>query len=117
MTCSLTVLLCVQIGYWNEKRGYVNTAVYRPTLEEFYGLQNRTYIVTTILVRLGKHDTVNHVKPPSCEHFSWDANLFQGKPDSLIFELNDKTHKKCAVHEDVIILRASPLTKVRCNIM
>uniref|UniRef100_A0AAQ6IM74 Glutamate receptor n=1 Tax=Anabas testudineus TaxID=64144 RepID=A0AAQ6IM74_ANATE len=38
-----------KIGYWNEKRGYVNTAVYRPTLEEFYGLQNRTYIVTTIL--------------------------------------------------------------------
>ncbi|KAF3705438.1 Glutamate receptor 1 [Channa argus] len=38
-----------KIGYWNEKKGYVNTAVYRPILEEFYGLQNRTYIVTTIL--------------------------------------------------------------------
>ncbi|XP_053702336.1 glutamate receptor 1-like isoform X1 [Synchiropus splendidus] len=40
-----------QIGYWNEKRGYVNTATYKPTLDEFYiyGLQNRTYIVTTIL--------------------------------------------------------------------
>ncbi|KAK2827922.1 hypothetical protein Q5P01_018956 [Channa striata] len=38
-----------KIGYWNEKKGYVNTAVYRPMLEEFYGLQNRTYIVTTIL--------------------------------------------------------------------
>uniref|UniRef100_A0A7N8WV97 Glutamate receptor n=1 Tax=Mastacembelus armatus TaxID=205130 RepID=A0A7N8WV97_9TELE len=38
-----------KIGYWNEKKGYVNTAVYRPVLEEFYGLQNRTYIVTTIL--------------------------------------------------------------------
>ncbi|XP_029028786.1 glutamate receptor 1-like isoform X3 [Betta splendens] len=38
-----------KIGHWNEKRGYVNTAIYRPTLEEFYGLQNRTYIVTTIL--------------------------------------------------------------------
>ncbi|KAF7649797.1 hypothetical protein LDENG_00135820, partial [Lucifuga dentata] len=38
-----------KIGYWNEKRGYVNTAVYKPEVEEFYGLQNRTYIVTTIL--------------------------------------------------------------------
>ncbi|XP_070712149.1 glutamate receptor 1-like [Pempheris klunzingeri] len=38
-----------KIGYWNEKRGYVNTAVYKPLVEEFYGLQNRTYIVTTIL--------------------------------------------------------------------
>ncbi|XP_028276980.1 glutamate receptor 1-like [Parambassis ranga] len=38
-----------KIGYWNEKRGYVNTAVYRPVLEDFHGLQNRTYIVTTIL--------------------------------------------------------------------
>ncbi|KAM7374721.1 hypothetical protein PAMP_007362 [Pampus punctatissimus] len=38
-----------QIGYWNEKRGYVNTAIYKPVVEEFHGLQNRTYIVTTIL--------------------------------------------------------------------
>ncbi|XP_047463736.1 glutamate receptor 1-like isoform X1 [Mugil cephalus] len=39
----------MKIGYWNEKRGYVNTAVYRPVQEEFFGLQNRTYVVTTIL--------------------------------------------------------------------
>ncbi|XP_069579151.1 glutamate receptor 1-like isoform X4 [Brachyistius frenatus] len=38
-----------KIGYWNEKRGYVNTAVYRPVVEDFAGLQNRTYVVTTIL--------------------------------------------------------------------
>uniref|UniRef100_A0A672Y5S1 Glutamate receptor n=1 Tax=Sphaeramia orbicularis TaxID=375764 RepID=A0A672Y5S1_9TELE len=38
-----------KIGYWNERRGYVNTAIYKPVIEEFYGLQNRTYIVTTIL--------------------------------------------------------------------
>ncbi|KAI3374021.1 hypothetical protein L3Q82_022581 [Scortum barcoo] len=38
-----------KIGYWNERRGYVNTAVYKPVVEEFHGLQNRTYIVTTIL--------------------------------------------------------------------
>uniref|UniRef100_A0A3Q3WJ73 Glutamate receptor n=1 Tax=Mola mola TaxID=94237 RepID=A0A3Q3WJ73_MOLML len=38
-----------KIGYWNERRGYVNTAVYRPVPEEFSGLQNRTYVVTTIL--------------------------------------------------------------------
>ncbi|XP_034406272.1 glutamate receptor 1-like [Cyclopterus lumpus] len=38
-----------KIGYWNEKRGYVNTAVYKPVMEEFHGLQNRTYVVTTIL--------------------------------------------------------------------
>uniref|UniRef100_A0AAQ5ZQA9 Glutamate receptor n=1 Tax=Amphiprion ocellaris TaxID=80972 RepID=A0AAQ5ZQA9_AMPOC len=38
-----------KMGYWNEKQGYVNTAVYKPVLEEFHGLQNRTYVVTTIL--------------------------------------------------------------------
>ncbi|XP_074529132.1 glutamate receptor 1b isoform X2 [Halichoeres trimaculatus] len=38
-----------KIGFWNERRGYVNTAVYKPVVEEFYGLQNRTYVVTTIL--------------------------------------------------------------------
>ncbi|XP_068600713.1 glutamate receptor 1-like isoform X2 [Brachionichthys hirsutus] len=38
-----------KIGYWNGRRGYVNTAVYRPDIEQFYGLQNRTYVVTTIL--------------------------------------------------------------------
>ncbi|XP_075888119.1 glutamate receptor 1-like isoform X2 [Nelusetta ayraudi] len=38
-----------KIGYWNERRGYVNTAIYKPVVEEFYGLQNRTYVVTTIL--------------------------------------------------------------------
>uniref|UniRef100_A0A669DD30 Glutamate receptor n=1 Tax=Oreochromis niloticus TaxID=8128 RepID=A0A669DD30_ORENI len=38
-----------KIGFWNEKRGYVNTAIYRPMQEEFYNVQNKTYIVTTIL--------------------------------------------------------------------
>uniref|UniRef100_A0A3Q3K7W3 Glutamate receptor n=1 Tax=Monopterus albus TaxID=43700 RepID=A0A3Q3K7W3_MONAL len=38
-----------KIGYWNQKQGYVSTAVYRPVLEDFYGLLNKTYIVTTIL--------------------------------------------------------------------
>ncbi|XP_077963193.1 glutamate receptor 1 isoform X2 [Gasterosteus aculeatus] len=38
-----------KIGYWTERRGYVNTDVYKPVQEEFYGLQNRTYVVTTIL--------------------------------------------------------------------
>ncbi|XP_077402270.1 glutamate receptor 1-like isoform X2 [Vanacampus margaritifer] len=38
-----------KVGVWSEQRGYVNTARYRPTQEEFYGLQNRTYVVTTIL--------------------------------------------------------------------
>ncbi|XP_034055889.1 glutamate receptor 1-like isoform X3 [Gymnodraco acuticeps] len=38
-----------QIGYWSERRGYVNTAIYKPVQEEFHGLQNRTYVVTTIL--------------------------------------------------------------------
>ncbi|XP_061596426.1 glutamate receptor 1-like isoform X2 [Cololabis saira] len=38
-----------KIGFWNEKRGYVNTAVYKPVQEEFFGLQNRTYVITTIL--------------------------------------------------------------------
>lgn len=56
------MLLCVQIGYWNQKRGYVNTAVYRPLQEEFFGLQNRTYIVTTILVRPRLQDTWDKVQ-------------------------------------------------------
>ncbi|XP_029956700.1 glutamate receptor 1-like isoform X1 [Salarias fasciatus] len=38
-----------QIGFWNERRGYVNTASYRPILEDFHGIHNRTYVVTTIL--------------------------------------------------------------------
>ncbi|XP_068435989.1 glutamate receptor 1-like isoform X4 [Clinocottus analis] len=38
-----------EIGYWNEMRGFVSTAVYKPAQEEFHGLQNRTYVVTTIL--------------------------------------------------------------------
>ncbi|XP_068587701.1 glutamate receptor 1-like isoform X4 [Cebidichthys violaceus] len=38
-----------KIGVWTERRGYVNTAVYKPPPEEFHGLQNRTYVVTTIL--------------------------------------------------------------------
>uniref|UniRef100_A0A8C6UIU9 Glutamate ionotropic receptor AMPA type subunit 1 n=1 Tax=Neogobius melanostomus TaxID=47308 RepID=A0A8C6UIU9_9GOBI len=39
-----------KIGYWNAKKGYVNTANYRTTVEDFfYGLPNRTYIITTIL--------------------------------------------------------------------
>nr|XP_057942112.1 glutamate receptor 1-like isoform X2 [Doryrhamphus excisus] len=38
-----------KVGFWSEKRGYVNTAKYKPTLEDFYGLHNRTYVVTTIL--------------------------------------------------------------------
>lgn len=55
----MTLLLSVQIGYWNERRGYVNTAVYKPVVEEFHGLQNRTYVVTTILVSLGGHGAVH----------------------------------------------------------
>uniref|UniRef100_A0A4W5QD24 Glutamate receptor, ionotropic, AMPA 1b n=1 Tax=Hucho hucho TaxID=62062 RepID=A0A4W5QD24_9TELE len=39
----------LKVGYWNENENYVNTAVYTPVVEEFFGLQNRTYIVTTIL--------------------------------------------------------------------
>ncbi|KAK5858177.1 hypothetical protein PBY51_002341 [Eleginops maclovinus] len=38
-----------QIGYWNERQGYVSTAVRKPIPEEFHGLQNRTYVITTIL--------------------------------------------------------------------
>ncbi|KAJ3589334.1 hypothetical protein NHX12_010179, partial [Muraenolepis orangiensis] len=39
----------MKVGFWNEHEGYVNTAVYVPVVEEFYGLQNKTYVVTTIL--------------------------------------------------------------------
>uniref|UniRef100_A0A8C5FBI5 Glutamate receptor n=1 Tax=Gadus morhua TaxID=8049 RepID=A0A8C5FBI5_GADMO len=39
----------IKVGYWNENEKYVNTVVYVPVVEEFYGLQNKTYVVTTIL--------------------------------------------------------------------
>ncbi|XP_072302081.1 glutamate receptor 1-like isoform X1 [Eucyclogobius newberryi] len=39
-----------KVGYWNAKKGYVNTANYRSVVDDyFYGLLNRTYVVTTIL--------------------------------------------------------------------
>ncbi|XP_051733937.1 glutamate receptor 1b isoform X1 [Ctenopharyngodon idella] len=38
-----------KVGYWNQHEKYVNTATYSNILNETYGLQNRTYIVTTIL--------------------------------------------------------------------
>ncbi|KAM4619801.1 glutamate receptor 1-like [Polymixia lowei] len=37
----------MKVGYWNENERYVNTAVYTPVVD--HGLQNRTYVVTTIL--------------------------------------------------------------------
>uniref|UniRef100_A0A8C1IZE6 Glutamate receptor n=1 Tax=Cyprinus carpio TaxID=7962 RepID=A0A8C1IZE6_CYPCA len=39
----------VLVGYWNQHEKYVNTATYSNMLNETYGLQNRTYVVTTIL--------------------------------------------------------------------
>lgn len=39
-----------QVGYWNEEEKYVNTASFVRGSNDTYGLQNRTYIVTTILV-------------------------------------------------------------------
>ncbi|KAG1954419.1 glutamate receptor 1a isoform X1 [Pimephales promelas] len=38
-----------KVGYWNEDEKFVSTAAYIPGINETYGLQNRTYIVTTIL--------------------------------------------------------------------
>ncbi|XP_036825762.1 glutamate receptor 1-like isoform X2 [Oncorhynchus mykiss] len=39
-----------KVGYWNEDEKYVSTATFmRGTNDSSYGLQNRTYIVTTIL--------------------------------------------------------------------
>ncbi|XP_056899825.1 glutamate receptor 1a isoform X4 [Takifugu flavidus] len=38
-----------KVGYWNEEEKYVNTAVFVRGSNDTYGLQNRTYIVTTIL--------------------------------------------------------------------
>ncbi|TRY88806.1 hypothetical protein DNTS_015020, partial [Danionella cerebrum] len=38
-----------KVGYWNEEEKFVNTAGYMPGSNETYGLQNRTYIVTTIM--------------------------------------------------------------------
>uniref|UniRef100_A0AAQ5YDM7 Glutamate receptor n=1 Tax=Amphiprion ocellaris TaxID=80972 RepID=A0AAQ5YDM7_AMPOC len=48
-----------KVGYWNEDEKYVTTASFMRGSNETYGLQNRTYIVTTILespyVMLKKH--------------------------------------------------------------
>lgn len=52
MCVDILYLFRLQVGYWNENENYVNTAVYTPVVEEFFGLQNRTYVVTTILVSL-----------------------------------------------------------------
>ncbi|XP_026081018.1 glutamate receptor 1-like isoform X1 [Carassius auratus] len=38
-----------KVGYWNEDEKFVSTAAYVPGSNDTYGLQNRTYIVTTIL--------------------------------------------------------------------
>ncbi|XP_016423402.1 glutamate receptor 1-like [Sinocyclocheilus rhinocerous] len=38
-----------KVGYWNEDEKFVSTAAYMPGSNDTYGLQNRTYIVTTIL--------------------------------------------------------------------
>uniref|UniRef100_A0A672QED8 Glutamate receptor n=1 Tax=Sinocyclocheilus grahami TaxID=75366 RepID=A0A672QED8_SINGR len=38
-----------KVGYWSQHEKYVNTATYSNMLNETFGLQNRTYIVTTIL--------------------------------------------------------------------
>ncbi|XP_056586810.1 glutamate receptor 1b isoform X2 [Triplophysa dalaica] len=38
-----------KVGYWNEHEKYVSTATYTSILNETFGLQNRTYVVTTIL--------------------------------------------------------------------
>uniref|UniRef100_A0A8C2PV71 Glutamate receptor n=1 Tax=Cyprinus carpio TaxID=7962 RepID=A0A8C2PV71_CYPCA len=38
-----------KVGYWNQHEKYVNIATYSNMLNETFGLQNRTYIVTTIL--------------------------------------------------------------------
>lgn len=45
-------LIFSQVGYWNEDEKFVSTAAYIPGSNDTYGLQNRTYIVTTILVCL-----------------------------------------------------------------
>ncbi|XP_077596090.1 glutamate receptor 1-like [Stigmatopora nigra] len=39
----------VKVGVWTERRGYVSTVRYKPSQEEFHGLLNHTYVVTTIL--------------------------------------------------------------------
>ncbi|KAF4098503.1 glutamate receptor 1b isoform X2 [Onychostoma macrolepis] len=38
-----------KVGYWNQREKYVSTATYSSMLNETFGLQNRTYVVTTIL--------------------------------------------------------------------
>lgn len=46
----LITFIWFQVGYWNEDETFVSTAAYMSGSNDTYGFQNRTYIVTTILV-------------------------------------------------------------------
>lgn len=77
----------------------MNTAIYKPVVEEFYGLQNRTYIVTTILVGLGLpltpepagflHTHVTTMCPQEAPYMMLKKNHEQ-------FEGNDRYEGYCA---------------------
>lgn len=51
----------MQVGYWNEEEKYVTTASFMRGSNDTYGLQNRTYIVTTILVSRSQIDRLGDV--------------------------------------------------------
>ncbi|CAG10116.1 unnamed protein product, partial [Tetraodon nigroviridis] len=63
-----------KVGYWNEEEKYVNTASFVRGSNDTYGLQNRTYIVTTILqcpiplVKTAFFSPSSHYTVPSGSH-------------------------------------------------
>ncbi|CAF97342.1 unnamed protein product [Tetraodon nigroviridis] len=89
-----------KIGYWNERRGYVNTAIYRPSMEEFQSIQNKTYIITTILVRLGRAPAsfcVEAETAATCDLLRpQEAPYMMLKKNHEQFEGNDRYEGYCA---------------------
>ncbi|TWW55184.1 Glutamate receptor 1 [Takifugu flavidus] len=70
-----------QVGYWNEEEKYVNTAVFVRGSNDTYGLQNRTYIVTTILLRIDSV-IISPVLPAFCLVSSLRAVLMPARNDN-----------------------------------
>lgn len=84
ITSSNAILYDSQVGYWNEEEKYVNTASFVRGPNDTYGLQNRTYIVTTILVS-PRYREENRRRRFVWE---WGEELRQRMKGSLTFSFN-----------------------------
>lgn len=73
----------------------MNTAIYKPVVEEFYGLQNRTYVVTTILVGLGLLLTPE----PAAFLFHTHTNVTTMCPQEAPYMMLKKNHEQLEGNE------------------